>query len=148
MFSWCAFQLKNSVCHRLARSTYKPDFLFSNFGCGVLHNQKCYVMFSCIESLCTYTGYQRFFSRAAGIFVSRVRREFSVLAEGRHIFGLRPKPRAAKPRENSRVTMKTWQKPETALEKSLAPRVLCTKTWHNIFGECFLTKTEFGIRFQ
>ena len=30
---------------------------------------------------------------------SRVRREFSVLAEGRHIFGRRPKPRAAKPRE-------------------------------------------------
>ena len=29
-------------------------------------------------------GYQRFFSRAAG---------FSVLAEGRHIFGRRPKPR-------------------------------------------------------
>ena len=26
----------------------------------------------------------------------RVRREFSVLAEGRHIFGRRPKPRAAK----------------------------------------------------
>ena len=38
---------------------------------------------------------------------SRVQREFSVLAEGRHIFGRRP---------NSR------QKPETALEKSLAPR--------------------------
>ena len=27
---------------------------------------------------------------------SRVRREFSVLAEGGHIFGRRPKPRAAK----------------------------------------------------
>ena len=45
---------------------------------------------------------------------SRVRWEFSVLAEGRHIFGRRPKPR---------VAIKTWQKPETALEKSLAPRV-------------------------
>jgi len=33
-----------------------------------------------------------------------------VLAEGRHIFVRRPKPRAAK-------------KPETALEKSLAPRL-------------------------
>ena len=56
---------------------------------------------------------------------SRVRREFSVLAEGRHIFGRRPRPRAAKPREKlfARVTIKTWQKPETALEKSLAPRV-------------------------
>ena len=48
-----------------------------------------------------YPGYQRFFSRAAGIFG----------------VGRRPKPRAA------RVTIKTWQKPETALEKSLAPRV-------------------------
>ena len=43
---------------------------------------------------------------------SRVRREFSVLAKGRHIFGHRP-----------RVTIKTRQKPETALEKSLPPRV-------------------------
>ena len=42
---------------------------------------------------------------------SRVRREFSVLAEGRHVFDRR------------RVSIKTWQKPETALEKSLAPRV-------------------------
>ena len=32
---------------------------------------------------------------------SRVRREFSVLAEGRHVFGRRPKPRAAKPREKT-----------------------------------------------
>ena len=46
---------------------------------------------------------------------SRVRWEFSVLAKGQHIFGRRPKPRA--------VSIKTWQKPETALEKSLAPRV-------------------------
>ena len=57
---------------------------------------------------------------------SRVRWEFSVLAEGRHIFGRRPKPRAAKLREKlfARVTIKTWQKTETALEKSLAPRVI------------------------
>ena len=40
-----------------------------------------------------YPGYQRFFSRAVGIF------------------GV------------GRVTIKTWQKPESALEKSLAPRV-------------------------
>ena len=46
-----------------------------------------------------YPEYQRFFSR---------RREFSLLAEGRHI--------------------KTRQKPETALEKSLAPRVMYAKT--------------------
>ena len=39
---------------------------------------------------------------------SRVQREFSVLAEGR---------------SHARVTIKTWQKPETIPEKSLAPRV-------------------------
>ena len=39
-----------------------------------------------------------------------MRQEYAVLAE-RHIFGRRPKPRAAE------------QKPETALEKSQAPRV-------------------------
>ena len=44
---------------------------------------------------------------------SRVQREFSVLAEGRHM----------------RVTIKTWQKPETALEKSLAPRVYQPNPW-------------------
>ena len=50
-----------------------------------------------------YHRYERFFSRAAGIFgVCR-----------------RSKPRAAK-----RLTIKTWQKPETTLEKSLAPRVI------------------------
>ena len=103
-------------------------------------------------NLCTisgphYPGYQRFYSRAAGIFGVGLRlvcytAVFSVvtqrssplvgrsvtwrhlkqlcsrLPEGRHIFGRRPKPRAAK-----RVTIKTWQKPETALEKSLPPRV-------------------------
>ena len=42
-----------------------------------------------------------------------------MLAEGRHIFRRRPKPRAAK-----RVAINTWQKLETALEKSLAPRVI------------------------
>ena len=49
---------------------------------------------------------------------------FSLLAESRHIFGCRPKAQAAKSREKlfARVTIKTWQKPETALEKSLAPR--------------------------
>ena len=35
---------------------------------------------------------------------SRLRREISVLAEGRHIFGRRPKPRAAKPREKTSGT--------------------------------------------
>ena len=53
---------------------------------------------------------------------SRVRREFSVLAESRHIFGRR------------RVTIKTWQKPETALEKSLAPRVNDTRTYLHMFA--------------
>ena len=55
-----------------------------------------------------YPGYQRVFSRAAGIFG----------------VGRRPKPRAAK-------------KPETALEKSLAPRVFfasCSKVLDNLFS--------------
>ena len=42
------------------------------------------------------------------------------------IFGVgrRPKPRAAKPSEKTHgLLIKTWQKPETALEKSLAPTV-------------------------
>ena len=41
--------------HRLARRTYKPDFLFSNFGFGVLHSQKHYVMFQCIKCFLTQT---------------------------------------------------------------------------------------------
>ena len=55
---------------------------------------------------------------------SRVRREFSVLAEGRS----RAKNLFA------RVTIKTWQKPETALEKSLAPRVNDTRTYLHMFA--------------
>ena len=48
-----------------------------------------------------------------------MQREFSVWAEGRHFFSCRPNPPAGK----RRVTIRTWQKPETGLEKSLAPRV-------------------------
>ena len=55
---------------------------------------------------------------------SRVRREFSVLAEGRHNFGRRPKPRAA-----------------TALEKSLAPR-LCVR-W---LATCFTALLRNGFK--
>ena len=53
---------------------------------------------------------------------SRVRRELSVLAGSQHIFGRR------------RVTIKTWQKAETALEKSLAPRVNDTWTYLHMFA--------------
>ena len=55
-----------------------------------------------------------------------MRRELSVLAEGRHIFGRRQKPRAAKPGEKTfRAGHQPGHyKPETALEKSVAPRVL------------------------
>ena len=55
---------------------------------------------------------------------SRVRREFSVLAEGRHNFGRRPKPRAA-----------------TALERSLAPR-LCLR-W---LATCFAALLRNGFK--
>ena len=47
---------------------------------------------------------------------SRVRREFSVFVGRR------------------RVTIKTWQKPETALEKSLSPRVNDTRTYLHMFA--------------
>ena len=50
------------------------------------------------------SGYQRFFSRAVGIF-----------GVGRRPTHVRPYAEA--------TSIKTWQKPETALEKSLAPRV-------------------------
>ena len=53
-------------------------------------------------------GTRDFFSRVTWSFVGR-----------RHVFGLRPKTRAAKPLD---LTW-TWPKPETAHEKSLAPRV-------------------------
>ena len=62
----------------------------------VIHNfGKCFAsIFFSFRGIC-YPGYQRVFSRAA------------------------------KPRELfARVTIKTWQKPETALGKSLAPRVV------------------------
>ena len=47
-----------------------------------------------------------------------------------------------------RVTIKTWQKPETALEKSLAPRVFQgkRKTW-NRYSRCyFLFVSDFQFR--
>ena len=57
-------------------------------------------------------GARDFFARVTRSFVGRI--------------GLRPKTRAAKPREKSfsrGSLFKTWPKPETAHEKSLAPRV-------------------------
>ena len=51
-----------------------------------------------VSRVLDYPGYQRFFSRAAGIF--------------------------GVGRSHERVTIKTRQKPETALEKSLASRVV------------------------
>ena len=69
---------------------------------------------------------QRFFSPAAGIFG----------------VGRRPKPRAAKPREKTRGSpIKTWQKPETALEKSLAPRV-------SLLNKILLDSVCMGILFN
>ena len=68
---------------------------------------------------------------------AHVRREFSVLAEGWHIFGWR------------RVTVKTWQKPETVLEKSLAPRVFitCRSQWQLILLLQLLRVTPGSITF-
>ena len=44
------------ILPQAGESTYTLDFLFSNFGFGVLHSQKCYVMFRCIECCLTKTG--------------------------------------------------------------------------------------------
>ena len=44
------------ILPQAGESTYTLDFLFSNFSCGVLHSQKCYVMFRCIECCLTKTG--------------------------------------------------------------------------------------------
>ena len=46
---------------------------------------------------------------------SRERREFSVLAEGRHVFGRRPKPRAAKPREKPLARSGAFYRPRWPL---------------------------------
>jgi len=46
---------------------------------------------------------------------SRVRWEFSVLAEGRHVFGPRPKPRAAKPREKPLARSGAFYRPRWPL---------------------------------
>ena len=57
----------------------------------------------------TYPGYQRFFSRAAENFQCGLKADTSSAVGRSH--------------EHTQVTIKTRQKPETALEKSLAPRV-------------------------
>ena len=96
---------------------------------------------------------------------SRVRSEFSVLAEGRHIFGTFPFKlplvcALAVVLWANRSPIKTWQQPETALEKSLAPVVFRSWTYddHVIIvslvcwkNRCFLQRifAEFGdIRFR
>ena len=43
------------ILPQAGESTYTLNFLFSNFGFGVLHSQKCYVMFQCIECYLTKT---------------------------------------------------------------------------------------------
>ena len=81
-----------------------------------------------------YPGYQRFFPPAAGIFG----------------VGRRPKTEAA--RKNARVTIKTYQKPETALEKSLAPRVrlLSKLLRHSVcikLRNCTISKRGMVVKF-
>ena len=44
------------ILPQASESTYTLDFLFSNFGFGVLHSQKFYVMCRCIECCLTKTG--------------------------------------------------------------------------------------------
>ena len=75
--------------------------------------------------LSNYPGYQRFFSRAARIF--------GVLAEGRHIFDRRPKPRAAKPGHYKDLT-KTGNRDRkvSGTQGTVKP-----KYWANLFKYIF-----------
>ena len=65
--------------------------------------------------------------------------------------------------KNARVTIKTWQKPETALEKSLAPRVRrrqqqrkrhpksddsCSFKLHRSYSSCFKLSNVAGLFFR
>ena len=81
------------------------------FGSLFLHVSVCYLLTSYPDITLSTLGTRGFFSLATGSFVSSV--------AGRHVFGQRPKTRAAK-RES---LFKTSPKPETAHEKPLAPRV-------------------------
>ena len=62
-----------------------------------------------------YPGYQMFFLCVVGIFV--------VGQKATHFGRLVGRSHERQTCEKKRVTIKTWQKPETTLEKSLAPRV-------------------------
>ena len=81
------------------------------FGSLFLHVSVCYLLTSYPDITLSTLGTRGFFSRATGSFLSSV--------AGRHVFGQRPKTRAAK----RGSLFKTSPKPETAHEKPLAPRV-------------------------
>ena len=81
------------------------------FGSLFLHVSVCYLLTSYPDITLSTLGTRGFFSRATGSFVSSV--------AGRHVFGQRPKTRAAK----RGSLFKTSPKPETTHEKPLAPRV-------------------------
>ena len=81
------------------------------FGSLFRHVSVCYLLTSYPDITLSTLGTRGFFSRATGSFVSSV--------AGRHVFGQRPKTRAAK----RGSLFKTSPKPETAHEKPLAPRV-------------------------
>ena len=70
---------------------------------------------------------------------SRERREFSVLAEGRHIFGRRPKPRAAKPGHYKDLT----ETGNRARKVSGTQSTIKKLTWAN--GKVQILEVWFGL---
>ena len=91
---------------------------------------------------------------------SRMRREFSVLAEGRHNFGQRPKTRAAKPREKTSGTERCFLPSPLTFDLFIglhlrqsnwkSPNVIMwTGTWRNVqrLTLSFNRKTSWSLKF-
>ena len=77
------------------------------------YTERCYwpTIYTPVSTITSYTLSTRGFSRVR-----------------RGIFGVGRGPTHLRCLLFARVTIKTWQKPETALEKSLAPRIQCGAT--------------------
>ena len=84
---------------------------------------------SCVCNTNNYPGYQRFFLACGGNFRCWPKADTSS-AVGRS---------NERRSHFARVTIKTWQKPETALEKSLAPRVTNNRPVANYLVVCKLS---------
>ena len=116
-FTWSFYEVASYPGSRKVRSVYKLDTR-QHYLCILVSRVLSYssqvVKERTLETSCDESrGLNTLGTRG----FSRVRREFSVLAEGR----------SHERRTGARVTIKTWQKPETALEKFLwAKQKFCT----------------------